>query len=183
MHRNAERFRTTLVELGESGAVQETAETAHTAADAAAALGVSVAAIVKSLVFEVDGAPVIVLASGPNRVDTELVGRALGGIVGKATAVVVKGATGYSIGGVPPFGYPSPLPTLIDEDLLALDVLWAAAGMPNAVFPDLPSPPGGAQRWHGGPHPLIPGSRASIQAPSALLDQRKTASRPGPVVE
>ncbi|THG33134.1 YbaK/EbsC family protein [Naasia lichenicola] len=139
MHRNAERFRATLLELGESGAVQETAESAHTAADAAAALGVPVAAIVKSLVFEVDGAPVIVLASGPNRVDTELVGGALGGTVGKATAAVVKSATGYSIGGVPPFGYPAPLPTLIDEDLLALEILWAAAGMPNAVFPISPA--------------------------------------------
>jgi prolyl-tRNA editing enzyme YbaK/EbsC (Cys-tRNA(Pro) deacylase) len=138
MHRNAERFRATLIQLGESGAVQETEQSAHTAAEAAAALGVPVEAIVKSLLFEVDGTPVIVLASGPNRVDVELVGTALGGPVGKSTAATVKLATGYSIGGVPPFGYPAPLRTVIDEDLLALDQLWAAAGMPNAVFPITP---------------------------------------------
>jgi len=138
MHRNAERFAATLVALGETGEVRETEATAHTAADAAAALGVPVGAIVKSLVFEVEGLPIVVLASGPNRVDVDLVGALLGGEVGKAQASTVKSATGYSIGGVPPFGYPSPLRTIIDEDLLRLEVLWAAAGMPNAVFPIAP---------------------------------------------
>ncbi|MFD1713499.1 YbaK/EbsC family protein [Amnibacterium flavum] len=139
MHKNAIRFRETLLSLGESGAVQETAETAHTAADAAATLGVPVAAIVKSLVFRVDGEPILLLVSGVNRVDTDLVAEYLGAPLEKADAALVKSATGYSIGGVPPLGHPAPLRTLIDEDLLELDELWAAAGMPNAVFPILPA--------------------------------------------
>src|SRR4051794_29620125 len=113
MQRHAEAFRDTLVALGEAGDVRETATSAHTAAEAAAALGVDVAAIVKSLVFTLtrDGAaePLLVLASGPNRVDLALIGRHLGGTVGKADAATVKSATGYSIGGVPPLGHPAPL--------------------------------------------------------------------------
>lgn len=138
MHRHAERFQEALTALGEDGAVRETAETAHTAADAAAALGVPVAAIVKSLVFLAGDQPVLVLASGPNRVDVVRAGDAFGVPLRKADAATVKAATGYSIGGVPPFGHPTPLPTVIDEDLLTLDELWAAAGTPNAVFPIRP---------------------------------------------
>ncbi|HEY8588401.1 MAG TPA: YbaK/EbsC family protein [Naasia sp.] len=138
MHRHAERFQTTLDLLGEPGRVRETDPTAHTAADAAAALGVPVAAIVKSLVFLAGDEPVLVLASGPNRVDPARAGKAFGAPLRKADAATVKAATGYSIGGVPPFGHPTPLPTLIDEDLLAQPELWAAAGTANAVFPIAP---------------------------------------------
>jgi prolyl-tRNA editing enzyme YbaK/EbsC (Cys-tRNA(Pro) deacylase) len=142
MHRHAERFQEKLAALGEPGRVRETETSAHTAADAAAALGVPVAAIVKSLVFLLgtpDGAdPLLVLVSGPNRVDLELVGRAAGGELSKADAATVKAATGYSIGGVPPLGHRAPLRTLIDRDLLGLEVLWAAAGTPSAVFPIAP---------------------------------------------
>ena len=142
MHRHAERFQEKLAALGEPGLVRETDASAHTAADAAAALGVPAAAIVKSLVFLLAAAehvqPLLVLVSGPNRVDTELVGRLAGGELSKADAATVKAATGYSIGGVPPLGHPAPLRTLLDEDLLGPDVLWAAAGTPNAVFPIAP---------------------------------------------
>jgi len=143
MHPQAERFRETLLALGEEGAVRETDDSAHTAAEAAAALGVPVATIVKSLVFTVtppgsEAAPLLVLASGSNRVDIRRIGDHLGGTVGKADASTVKEATGYSIGAVPPFGHPQPLRTLIDESLLDYDLLWAAAGTSTAVFPITP---------------------------------------------
>jgi prolyl-tRNA editing enzyme YbaK/EbsC (Cys-tRNA(Pro) deacylase) len=143
MHPQAERFRETLRALGEDGAVRETDGSAHTAAQAAAALGVPVETIVKSLVFTVTApgsasAPLLVLASGPNRVDVHRIGDRLGGTVGKADAATVKEATGFSIGAVPPLGHPLPLRTLIDESLLRYDVLWAAAGSATAVFPITP---------------------------------------------
>ncbi len=143
MDPQAERFRQALVALGEEGAVRETPARAHTAAEAAAALGVPVETIVKSLVFTVatpgsEAAPLLVLASGSNRVDVERVGDLLGGRVGKADAATVKEATGYSIGAVPPLGHPRPLRTLIDESLLRYDLLWAAAGSATAVFPITP---------------------------------------------
>ncbi len=143
MHPQAERFRRTLLDLGEEGAVRETPDRAHTAAEAAAALGVPVETIVKSLVFTItapgsEPAPLLVLASGSNRVDVSRIGSHLGGTVGKADAATVKDATGYSIGGVPPLGHPRLLRTLIDESLLRYDVLWAAAGTANAVFPIAP---------------------------------------------
>ncbi|MGN6272890.1 MAG: YbaK/EbsC family protein [Protaetiibacter sp.] len=128
-----------LRELGLEVAIREFPEGTHTAQDAADAIGCSVAAIVKSLVFALDGEPILVLVSGANRVDTEALGARLGGALGKADARTVKQATGYSIGGVPPLAHPAPLRTVIDEDLLALDTLWAAAGSATAVFPLAPS--------------------------------------------
>src|SRR3954470_4405694 len=144
MQPQAEAFREKLLALGEAGDVRETATSAHTAAEAAAALGVGVGAIVKSLVFTVtsDGRaaePLLVLASGPNRVDLARVRAHLGGIVGKADAATVRAATGYSIGGVPPLGHPAPLRTLVDAALLEQEMLWAAAGTATAVFPITPA--------------------------------------------
>lgn len=110
-------------------------ESTHTAEEAAAAVGAPVGAIVKSLVFVCSGSPVLVLVSGPNRVNTELLEAYLGGPVLKADADLVKEATGYSIGGVPPFGHPGALRTLMDQDLLAFDEVWSAAGSHTAVFP------------------------------------------------
>ena len=107
----------------------------HTAQQAADALGCGVAAIVKSLLFEADGEPLLVLASGPNRVDTALLGALLGTPVTMADAKRVKAVTGSSIGGVPPLGHPEPLPTIMDETLLALPVVWAAAASATTVFP------------------------------------------------
>jgi prolyl-tRNA editing enzyme YbaK/EbsC (Cys-tRNA(Pro) deacylase) len=100
----------------------------RTAQDAAAAIGCAVGQIVKSLVFVRGEEPVLVLCSGANTVDAQRLGLA------KADADSVRRATGFAIGGVPPYGHPAPLETLIDEDLLAYDEIWAAAGTPSSVF-------------------------------------------------
>ena len=115
--------------------VREFPEGVRTAADAARAVGCEVGAICKSLVFvrERDGAPLLVIASGANRVDEPRLG------LRKADAALVREVTGASIGGVPPFGHPAPLETLVDEDLLAYDEVWAAAGTPTHVFPIAPA--------------------------------------------
>lgn len=118
--------------------IREMSETTHTAAEAAAAVGAPVEAIVKSLVFALDGEPLLILVSGPNRVDTALVGEYVNGVLDKADAQMVKEASGYSIGGVPPFGHSTSLRCLMDEDLLALEKVWAAAGSSRAVFPISP---------------------------------------------
>jgi len=112
---------------------REFPEGTRTAQDAAAAIGCSVGQIVKSLVFLRDGEPVLVLCSGANTVDAGRLGLA------KADADVVRRATGFAIGGVPPYGFPAPLETVIDEDLLGYDEIWAAAGTPRSVFPLAPS--------------------------------------------
>lgn len=113
-------------------------ESTHTAEEAAAAVGTAVGAIVKSLVFMVEDSPLLVLVSGPNRLDPELIGNALGASLHKANADEVKAHTGFSIGGVPPFGHPSPVRTLMDEDFFAFDTVWAAAGSSTSVFPISP---------------------------------------------
>jgi prolyl-tRNA editing enzyme YbaK/EbsC (Cys-tRNA(Pro) deacylase) len=118
-----------------------------TAADAARAVGCDVGQIVKSLVFMADERPVLVL-SGRNRVDPDKVGKQLGaGEVRKADASQVRAATGFAIGGTPPFGHPRQLEVLIDQDLTAFDEVWAAAGTPRHVFaispPDLVRASGG----------------------------------------
>ena len=118
--------------------IREMSETTHTAAEAAAAVGAPVEAIVKSLVFALDGEPLLILVSGPNRVDTALVGEYVNGVLDKADAQMVKEASGYSIGGVPPFGHSTSLRCLMDEDFLALEKVWAAAGSSRAVFPISP---------------------------------------------
>lgn len=125
--------------LGLDPEVREFPAGTHTAQDAADAIGCPIAAIVKSLVFTLDEAPILVLVSGTNRVDTEALGARLAGRLGKADARMVKQATGYSIGGVPPLAHPSPLRTVIDEQLLTLDTIWAAAGSATSVFPLTPA--------------------------------------------
>lgn len=135
MHPSVERVLGALRAGGVEADVREFDESTRTAADAAAVLGVPVGAIVKSLVFAADGAPVLVLASGDHQVDTTKVARVLGAAhVGRADAALVRDATGYPIGGVAPVGHPHPLRTLIDQHLASFDMLWAAAGTPNAVF-------------------------------------------------
>ena len=114
-----------------SGA-REFPEGTRTAQDAAAAIGCTVGQIVKSLVFLRDGEPILVLCSGANTVDAQRLG------LDKADANVVRRATGFAIGGVPPYGHPAPLETLVDEDLLGYDEIWAAAGTPRSVFPLTP---------------------------------------------
>jgi prolyl-tRNA editing enzyme YbaK/EbsC (Cys-tRNA(Pro) deacylase) len=112
----------------------------RTAADAAAAIGCDVGAIVKSLIFVVDGAgPVLALTSGANRVDVERLGAHFGGRARRAKADEARDATGYAIGGTPPFGHPAPLPAVCDPALLQYDQVWAAAGTPDTVFPLTPA--------------------------------------------
>jgi prolyl-tRNA editing enzyme YbaK/EbsC (Cys-tRNA(Pro) deacylase) len=110
-------------------------ETGKTSAEAAAGLGCEVAQIAKSTIFRrvTDNAPVLVIASGVNRVDEAKVAAHVGPL-GKADARFVREQTGYAIGGVCPIGHATKPVTLIDADLLALDSLWAAAGHPHAVF-------------------------------------------------
>jgi prolyl-tRNA editing enzyme YbaK/EbsC (Cys-tRNA(Pro) deacylase) len=129
-----ERFRERMAAQGLEIDVREMGDSTHTAEEAARAVGCDVAQIVKSLVFEADGAPLLVLTSGPVRVDTELVGAAIGAVVGKADARAVKQVTGYSIGGVPPLAHDTAVRTLMDETLLSQPELWAAAGSATAVF-------------------------------------------------
>lgn len=121
--------------LGPDHQVLEFEQSTRSAADAAAAIGCPVAAIAKSLVFRAeDGEPVLVIASGANRVDENKVSAFLGRTIGRADADFVREHTGYSIGGVAPVGHLRPLTIVLDEDLLALGEIWAAAGTPNAVF-------------------------------------------------
>ena len=107
-----------------------------TAAAAAAALGVEVGQIANSLVFDADGAPLLVLTSGAHRVDTGKVAALVGTArVRRASPEFVRAATGQSIGGVAPVGHPAPLRTLVDRALAAYPEIWAAGGIPHAVFP------------------------------------------------
>ena len=114
--------------------MREFDERTATAADAATAIGTSVGRIVKSLVFMAGEQPILVLASGPNRVDVDKVGRIVGRRITRANADQVREVTGFAIGGVPPVGHPRALATYVDQDLLQYDKVWAAAGTPNAVF-------------------------------------------------
>ena len=111
-----------------------------TAIDAARAIGCDVAQIVKSLVFvEEDGRPVLALTSGANRVDiAKLASLAGATTVRRATPDEARAATGFAVGGTPPFGHVEPIRTYLDRDLLAFDEVWAAAGTPDSVFPIAP---------------------------------------------
>ncbi|MGC5018132.1 YbaK/EbsC family protein [Micromonospora sp. DT47] len=111
-------------------------EAVHTAAAAAEALGVEVGAIANSLVFEADGAPLLVLTSGAHRVDTAGLAAGIGVTrLRRATPEFVREHTGQVIGGVAPLGHPRPLRTLVDTALGGYDEIWAAGGVPQAVFP------------------------------------------------
>jgi len=130
--KGVDRFRAMVSDLGLD--IIEHSESTHTAQEAADAVGAPVGAIVKSLVFLAEGKPLLVLASGPNRVNAQALGERLGMVVSKADADTVKSSTGFSIGGVPPFGHPNPLETVMDEDFFAFNEVWAAAGSATAVF-------------------------------------------------
>ena len=114
--------------------VVEMPQTTRTASDAAKAIGCEVGQIAKSLVFRVGDDPLLVIASGTNRVNEAAVASAIGATITKADADFVRERTGFAIGGVPPLGHQTPIRTLIDEDLLRFERIWAAAGTPNAVF-------------------------------------------------
>ena len=113
--------------------VREFPQGTRTAADAAAAIGCEVGAICKSLIFRVAEAPLLIIASGANRVDETRFAAA------KADAAFVREHTGFAIGGVPPYGHARPIETIVDEDLLGYATVWAAAGTPSSVFPIAPA--------------------------------------------
>jgi Cys-tRNA(Pro) deacylase len=137
MHPTAKKVSDAAQELGLNITIKEFEATTRTAQDAANAIGCTVAQIVKSLLFVVNGQPTLVLVSGPNRLDEKKLA-ALRGVgkkkVKRGNADIVREATGFAIGGVPPFGHQTMLPTYIDEDFWQFEVIWAAAGTPNAVF-------------------------------------------------
>ena len=108
---------------------------AKTSREAATALGVNLAQIAKSLVFTSNGIPVLVIASGANRVDERKLEQLTGGRIRKADAETVKQATGFAIGGVPPLAHATSLPTYIDRSLLQHEVIYPAGGVPECVFP------------------------------------------------
>jgi Cys-tRNA(Pro) deacylase len=137
MHPSAQKVADVARELGLDIEIVEFEQTTRSAQEAAEAIGTTLAQIVKSLCFVVAEQPVIALVSGVNQLDERKLAQ-LQGVgrkqVKRADAEVVKKATGFSIGGVPPFGHQTKLPIYVDEDLLQFEVVWAAAGTPFAVF-------------------------------------------------
>jgi len=138
MHPNAERVQAELRSLGAGGEVVELAASTRTSQEAAAAIGTTMAQIAKSLVFLDGEAPVLVIASGPNRVSMEKLAAHLGSPATRPDADTVKRLTGFPIGGVAPVGHATRPRVLIDRDLLQYEEIWAAAGTPNAVFRTTP---------------------------------------------
>jgi prolyl-tRNA editing enzyme YbaK/EbsC (Cys-tRNA(Pro) deacylase) len=128
MHPTAEKLQARLRERGLEVEIRMLPDSTRTATDAAAAIGVEVGQIVKSLVFLRDGRPVMVLCAGDRRVPAEPLG------IGPAKADEARAATGFAIGGIPPLGHDRELPTLIDRSLLRFATVWCAAGTPHAVF-------------------------------------------------
>ena len=134
-----ERVRSALLAAGLAAEVAEFPAGTRTAEDAARAVGTTTGQIVKSLVFLADDTPILALVSGANRVDLRKLA-AVAGVrtIHKADADAVREATGFAIGGVPPFGHRRSLPAFLDRDLLQYPVVYAAAGTPSAVFPIAP---------------------------------------------
>ena len=133
---SAQKVQDALSALGFDLAVIEHVESTRTAQEAADRVGVTLGQIVKSLIFKgkVSGKPILVLTSGSNRVDEKRIKAYAGEKIGRANADFVRAVTGYAIGGVPPIAHVQQMETYLDEDLMQFDVIWAAAGTPNAVF-------------------------------------------------
>ncbi|HEU4863230.1 MAG TPA: YbaK/EbsC family protein [Candidatus Limnocylindria bacterium] len=135
MHPNVARVTDAARAAGVDISVERFPEGTRTAADAARAVGCEVGQIVKSLVFMADARPVVALVSGANRVHLGRLATAVGATEARrADGDEARAATGFAIGGVPPFGHASHVAVVIDRDLLAFDRVWAAAGLPDAVF-------------------------------------------------
>ncbi|MGB7539532.1 MAG: YbaK/EbsC family protein [Anaerolineales bacterium] len=133
---SANRIQDALNALGLKLKVVELPASTRTSAEAASAIGCSIGQIAKSIIFRTveTGRPVMVIASGVNRVDEAKIQTIVGEPIKKADADFVRKATRYAIGGVPPIGHLGSTIAIIDEDLLKMDEIWAAAGTPNAVF-------------------------------------------------
>lgn len=123
----------------------------RTATDAAVAIGCDVAQIIKSLVCTGPAGPVLALTAGHNRIDLQRLSEVVGGEVRMATADEARDATGYSIGGTPPFGHPRAIPTFVDPELLTHTTVYGAAGTPDSCFPITP-------------HQLLAVTRAATEA-------------------
>jgi prolyl-tRNA editing enzyme YbaK/EbsC (Cys-tRNA(Pro) deacylase) len=133
---SARKVQDALERVGLALEVVELPASTRTSAEAAQAVGCSVGQIAKSLVFRATQTetPVLVICSGANRVDEEILAARVGEPVTKANADFVREHTGFAIGGVPPVGHARPIPCFVDEDLLQYPEIWAAAGTPHAVF-------------------------------------------------
>jgi prolyl-tRNA editing enzyme YbaK/EbsC (Cys-tRNA(Pro) deacylase) len=129
-----ERVRAAILAAGLADTITAFPAGTRTAADAAAAIGCTVAQIAKSIVLRAGARPVVVIASGANRVDTAKVAARLGMAVKRADADWVRETTGFAVGGVAPLGHLAPPILLFDADLMTLDPVWAAAGTPSHVF-------------------------------------------------
>jgi prolyl-tRNA editing enzyme YbaK/EbsC (Cys-tRNA(Pro) deacylase) len=139
-HVNVARVRAAAAALGLAIDVRRFPEGTRTAQDAASAIGCPVGAIVKSLIFTVDGEVVLALVSGANQLDEAKLAAAAGGSAcRRANADEVRAATGFPIGGVPPIGLSTPVREFLDDDLLGHDIVWAAAGTWHDVFPIAPA--------------------------------------------
>ena len=137
LHANAQKIQAYLDKHGKTNfQVKSFSSSTRTAQDAADTLGVAIGAIVKSLLFRTKKTkkPILVLASGLNRVNEKQLAKLVGEKIERASADFVKEVTGFSIGGVPPVAHKQSIRTFIDNDLLSLSILWAAAGTPNTVF-------------------------------------------------
>jgi prolyl-tRNA editing enzyme YbaK/EbsC (Cys-tRNA(Pro) deacylase) len=134
-HGAVERVKDVLVAGGVEPRIRWFESATPTAVSAAAELGVEVGAIANSLVFTIDGEPLLVMTSGAHRVDTAFLGDRLGGRIRRADPDTVKAATGQTIGGVAPVGHPAPIRTVVDVALAAFPEIWAAAGHAHTVFP------------------------------------------------
>ena len=140
MSKAIDRFLEAARVLGHPVDVRRFPEGTKTAQDAARAVGCDVGQIVKSLVFVADGSPVLALTSGANRVDTARLAELAGAsAVRRASPEEARSATGFAVGGTPPFGHPERVRAFLDRDLLAFDEIWAAAGAPDAVFRTTPA--------------------------------------------
>jgi len=136
MHPNVRAVRDALTARDAHGEIRVLPDAVTTAAAAAAALGIEVGAIANSLIFDAGGDPVLVLTSGAHRVDTAKVAALIGvDSLKRATPDFVREHTGQAIGGVAPVGHPKPIRTLVDTALAAFPEVWAAGGIPHAVFP------------------------------------------------
>ncbi|MEQ8355146.1 MAG: YbaK/EbsC family protein [Kiloniellaceae bacterium] len=133
---SAQRVQAAIEAAGFAFKIREFPASTRTSQEAASAIGCDLAQIAKSLIFRArqTGRPVMVIASGANRVDERAVGRLLGEKLARADADFVRAATGFAIGGVPPVGHRETPVVFIDADLMGLEQIWAAAGTPNAVF-------------------------------------------------
>jgi len=136
LRKSSEKVQNVLNDFGLNLNVVEFSESCRTSQEAADSIGCTVGQIAKSLIFKgkISGKPILIIASGANRVNEKKVKEYTGEKLEKADAEFVLEHTGFAIGGVPPVGHKYPIDTYIDEDLMQYEEIWAAAGNPNAVF-------------------------------------------------